>query len=382
VDDLPGVAGPEPADLDPGDGSSSGGSSPRQGESREATNQPRPTYRKVSVNPCSIRFSQSLVQSHFHDKRPTAKAVGEIRGRLTSTRWLGDFLDRKQVEPDVHLHPPFPYIRVLAGADSQRYLQKYGKEAHGGDSESLLYTIDNRRLFCLQQAAMRRWPKRCTVDVLVTDRLPYQRHAKKFDNHREGHCVQVGDGRAGSDIGMWCWFDEAVERERPNFCFPADCILTIAKVIPVFLLLRDRMKPFLGQAYMVQLILALTWVCGISWFRSSFGLEAIEGRVLQHHCLRIANGECFVLTPACPPRYQQQCPPRASQGKVPFRGTLPQLALTLFYFGLCSFLYPSMLPAQYKSRVQRWFFMVAALLIGYLYTACGSPPRWTEEMRP
>lgn len=90
------------------------------------------------VPPLSVRFSQHNVHPFFFRRGPVENVLPEIRtndknGHLT-------------------LCPPFPNIRVVR-------------------REGILYSLDNRRLYALQKAALERWPSQVGIWILVSEQL-------------------------------------------------------------------------------------------------------------------------------------------------------------------------------------------------------------------
>ncbi|CAK0893797.1 unnamed protein product, partial [Prorocentrum cordatum] len=97
---------------------------------------------------------------------------------------------------DVLLVAPFPTIEIirwtpkLRDEDGEKCLDEEGRTIMG---ESCWFTLDNRRLYCLQAAAAGAWPKRaaCVVDVLHD--LPLSKTCpKKFDTRDLGFSVRLG----------------------------------------------------------------------------------------------------------------------------------------------------------------------------------------------
>eukprot|EP00929_Paragymnodinium_shiwhaense_P086545 TRINITY_DN47049_c0_g2_i1.p1 TRINITY_DN47049_c0_g2~~TRINITY_DN47049_c0_g2_i1.p1 ORF type:complete len:420 (+),score=89.50 TRINITY_DN47049_c0_g2_i1:84-1343(+) len=106
----------------------------------------------------SIRFSQEQIHPFFHRRGPITDVLPEIGNKLseeetTSDNDGGDSDDENAPgAPTVQLLPPFDPIRCV--------LQPDGLHAD-------LITLDNRRLYALQMAAVERWPARCFVKVRV-----------------------------------------------------------------------------------------------------------------------------------------------------------------------------------------------------------------------
>mmetsp|Transcript_54654 Transcript_54654/g.125515 ORF Transcript_54654/g.125515 Transcript_54654/m.125515 type:complete len:322 (+) Transcript_54654:39-1004(+) len=156
------------------------------------------TYEQRLVNPLEIRFSQPVVRPSFSDKNAVQEAVDTTH------------LEDGSTEFDGVLRPPFPSIRIIAWRPRLRIAGRMYM------AEQQLYTLDNRRLYALQLAAMQHWPKRVGVMVGVAPRLPGQSHARKFRNPTAGVEVDVGHNFSSPDR-TWCWRNVAMDVERNGF---------------------------------------------------------------------------------------------------------------------------------------------------------------------
>lgn len=115
---------------------------------------------------------------------------------------------------------PFPAVEVirwrckLREADGSAKVDKEGLELYS--HEAHWFTFDNRRLYCLQNVAMKHWPERVVCEVLeVPTTLARTRELRKFDTRTFGSKVQIGR-RDTEDLPMWCWRLEAgLEEEAP-----------------------------------------------------------------------------------------------------------------------------------------------------------------------
>lgn len=98
------------------------------------------------ISPFSLRFKQDHVSSNLKDGTPLESAIGQIRcRRVTSTD-----------EYDVVLDTPFHDIKVA------RWFQ-----AEHGRADAHWFSLNSRRLYCLQKAAASLWPQRVAVSVEV-----------------------------------------------------------------------------------------------------------------------------------------------------------------------------------------------------------------------
>eukprot|EP00397_Hematodinium_sp_SG-2012_P054066 GEMP01064948.1.p1 GENE.GEMP01064948.1~~GEMP01064948.1.p1 ORF type:complete len:188 (+),score=30.03 GEMP01064948.1:35-598(+) len=130
------------------------------------------------INPLDIRFSQKSVHPCFENRGAIEDGVDQIRHRT--------------LENGVQLMPPFPMIRVL--------------EATPG------HYVDNRRLYCLQRAAVKLYPSACFTYCLITPALPRYRRKTEFRKFTAG---KLGDMKVTveSKHGVhcaWNWKDALV----------------------------------------------------------------------------------------------------------------------------------------------------------------------------
>lgn len=168
--------------------------------------EPRPEGEIEWMSPLDVLFSQNVVYPKFTDGRSVDDAVKLIR----AVPCEGD--------PDaVILKPPFPDIQAVRWCPKLRDGQgKPLSDGQGGYRMGAegLFTVDNRRLYALQRAAVAQWPKRCTIPVEVfTDRLEVMKHLKKFRTRTNGLSITIsewnGVGRDNikdfSAMRVWDW---------------------------------------------------------------------------------------------------------------------------------------------------------------------------------
>ncbi|CAE8615888.1 unnamed protein product [Polarella glacialis] len=116
------------------------------------------------------------------------------------------------------LRPPFPEIEVimwrikLRGTDGNPKLDAEGNELYG---EREWFTLDNRRLYCLQKAAVALHPKqvRCVV-IVVKQEEGNSREFRKFRTQDCGRSIRIGH-RDSRDLPRWSWRSEAGLPEEP-----------------------------------------------------------------------------------------------------------------------------------------------------------------------
>jgi len=156
-----------------------------------------PLYEEKLISPLALRFTQAHIRSTFRDGRDVAATIGQIEHRPGVQEY------------DVVLHAPFPHIEIIRCSPHQR---KHGSskksvqrddQQHKTCTEEHWFTFDNRRLYCLQKAAIALWPKRvaAVVEVLYADSGALRR---KYDSETYGLSVDI---RHSTDIyvGTWSW---------------------------------------------------------------------------------------------------------------------------------------------------------------------------------
>jgi len=140
-----------------------------------------PIFEEKLICPLAVRFSQDHVRPEFLDKRDIETATKAIKTKPGS----GDY--------DIVLVPPFPSIEVIRG------------HLKSGDADHWL-SLDNRRLYCLQRAAVTHWPLRVAV-VVEALRAPTEGMRKKLNSSVDGLSVGIGHSPA-TLIGRWDWHQE------------------------------------------------------------------------------------------------------------------------------------------------------------------------------
>lgn len=143
-----------------------------------------PLYEEKLICPFAVRFSQERIKEVFQDGREVADALGQIEARSAS----GEY--------DLVLQAPFPAIEIL------RWCPRHSVATDGEH----WFTLDNRRLYCLQKAAAAHWPKRvaAVVQVLYNDAGCMWR---KYDSTTCGRSVSIGRCLEAI-VAKWDWSAE------------------------------------------------------------------------------------------------------------------------------------------------------------------------------
>jgi hypothetical protein len=173
--------------------------------------------RRRLLSPFEIFFSQSHIRPEFQDGRPVSDSVAEVGHELLGPLQQLDIRDLQmfgaptETEDWWLLVPPFPDIEViqwrckLREEDGSVSLDAAGNELYG---EKEWYTLDNRRLYCLQKAATARYPAQVRVMVVVIQQDEGScREFRKFRTPDRGRSVGVGHRDAG-DNPRWNWRHE------------------------------------------------------------------------------------------------------------------------------------------------------------------------------
>lgn len=242
------------------------------GEEGEA--KPRNTLDSISWNetyvcPFEIRFTQEKVHPFFHRRGPIANVLPKIRPVLRKSDQPGE-------EAEIELVPPFPPIHCLQNSDE-------------------FWTLDNRRLYALQQVAIEHWPQRCRVKILCRERLPRQRFRsqyRKFNTTSGGRSIVVSARYQKFD--HWSWFDRGVEFEWWTFNQRLGWLLSLFEILPVVgaLLFRTGLTGFSSRIPLVAGFI-LAFACDLLRQR----VPTMEKRLCELHVQAIMDGE---VRPLCP----------------------------------------------------------------------------------
>mmetsp|Transcript_48492 Transcript_48492/g.90891 ORF Transcript_48492/g.90891 Transcript_48492/m.90891 type:complete len:298 (-) Transcript_48492:79-972(-) len=164
----------------------------------------------TQMDPLELRFSQRKMRNVFADGKLIADSVEQVRP-----------IRRTAEETSVYgaswrLEAPFPPIEVL------RFRCKLRDETTGRplldpvtkkemfEQEESWFTLDNRRLYCLQRVAISLLPERCTVDTIAEIRKERRlREIRKFRTLDNGKSINVGSVVDGVPFETWSWTEEA-----------------------------------------------------------------------------------------------------------------------------------------------------------------------------
>lgn len=174
------------------------------------------------LSPFQVRFSQTHIRPLFQDGQSVNDAVPLVTSELYEP--LPE--EENEVEPgatDVFgaptgsdnwwlLQHPFPEIEViqwrckLRKDDGTIKVDEAGMELYG-DLE--WHTLDNRRLYCLQRAAVKFHPKevRIVVCIVRQEDAAVTREFRKFRTLDCGRTVGIGH-RDEAEIPRWSWRKE------------------------------------------------------------------------------------------------------------------------------------------------------------------------------
>jgi len=162
-----------------------------------------PVYEEKFISPLAVRFTQEHIRNTFRDRRSVPAAVEEIKAGPGH----GDY--------DVVLSFPFPAIEVMRSPAAKQHnsvlsdlSQIIGEKGEG----SHWFTLDNRRLYCLQRAAVKLWPLRVAakVDVLYADNGSGR---KKYDSISYGCSVTISSSIKDSNCSRWDWRYEVMPQQ-------------------------------------------------------------------------------------------------------------------------------------------------------------------------
>lgn len=159
------------------------------------------------VSPLDLAFSQNVIYLRFTDGKSVDDAVWQIRHRKATD----------DENCDIVLQPPFPMIEILKwrpklrDGDGKPLLDSQGGNKFGTERS---FSLDNRRLYALQRAAIAHYPKKCHVAVLeITSHAKIIRHMRKFRTRTNGLSITItewsGVGRDNARnfnaMRVWDW---------------------------------------------------------------------------------------------------------------------------------------------------------------------------------
>jgi hypothetical protein len=147
------------------------------------------------LNPLNVRFSQPRIAQHFCDGHLLEKTAAELYlvplqdGPVAASTGVGHH-DRPPY--DAVLMQPFPAISVVSRMSDI-------EEGESSSAARVWYALDNRRLWCLQQASAKAWPRRCCAVVRCVEEAAMEEPMAEA----EGKRVELGDPSGG--VCMWWW---------------------------------------------------------------------------------------------------------------------------------------------------------------------------------
>jgi len=175
------------------------------------------------ISPLELRFSQHSLHPFFFKRGPVEDVLPEIRATAVSSNADCTTAGGR---PSLTLVAPFPSIQVV--------------RHHGA-----LVSLDNRRLYALQLAALERWPSSTPTWVLVSEKLSKQNRKaewRKLTTESGGFSVRVetlasrqaGNAGGEGDAKIFCWASCAIEKEADHFLRPLHLCCIAGKVLALF----------------------------------------------------------------------------------------------------------------------------------------------------
>lgn len=183
-----------------------------ESSSDEEADKKGPTTRVPALD---VRFSQKKMRNVFADGKLVENSIDSIRAVR---------LDPDEAEiygATWRLETPFPPIEImrfmpkLRDENTGRPLldPKTGREMF--EDEESWFTLDNRRLCCLQKAAVKLLPDRCLVDAIAECRKERRmREIRKFRTMDNGQSIMVGSVVDGVPFERWHWREAAANPDR------------------------------------------------------------------------------------------------------------------------------------------------------------------------
>jgi len=238
-------------------------------------------WEELFACPLTVRFTQEKIHPFFYRRGPIINVVPKIRIvphlRCGDSEPLGVSPAEVARGTVLELVPPFGPIHCL----------RKGK---------YLWSLDNRRLYALQVAAVEYWPQQCCVKLLSSDRLPrkkFKSQYRKFKTQSEGEVVHICARYQQFDT--WSWFEKAVETEWYTLSNQLGILLSAFETLPVIgaLLFRTGLTGLKSRA---PLIVAFLLTFTIDFIRQK--VPACEKRVSELHVRAIMEGDIKYL-PSC-----------------------------------------------------------------------------------
>jgi len=235
-------------------------------------------WEELFACPLAVRFTQDNIHPFFYRRGPIEKVLPQIRIVPHSHSGDSEPLGVSPAEAArgmvLELVPPFGPIHCL---------QK-GKH---------LWSLDNRRLWALQAAAMRYWPQQCCVRLNTSDRLPrkkFKTQYRKFKTQSEGQIVHIK--ARFQHFTTWSWFEHAVEIEGCGLNHQFGVVLSAFETLPVIGVLLFR-TGLTGLTSRVPLIIALILSLGLDFIRQK--VPVFEKKIAELHVKAIMDGDIKFL---------------------------------------------------------------------------------------
>jgi len=162
-----------------------------------------PIYEEKLISPLAIRFTQDYIRTSFRDGHQVETTMEEIKAEPGTGQY------------DLVLRVPFPHIEIIRWR-----IPRYGvgrtrgqsSKDGGAEAREHWFTLDNRRLYCLQRAAVALWPKRvaAVVEILYADPGTVW---KKYDSATHGWSVNLGPSATEMTTDRWDWREHLLPLE-------------------------------------------------------------------------------------------------------------------------------------------------------------------------
>eukprot|EP00930_Biecheleria_cincta_P018877 TRINITY_DN14566_c0_g1_i1.p1 TRINITY_DN14566_c0_g1~~TRINITY_DN14566_c0_g1_i1.p1 ORF type:complete len:389 (-),score=89.85 TRINITY_DN14566_c0_g1_i1:299-1465(-) len=143
-----------------------------------------PVYEEKLICPLAVRFTQEHIRPKFKDGHMLEETINQIKTEPGKDGY------------DVVLKAPFPSIEIIRWSQ----FDTEATEAHANH----WFTLDNRRLYCLQRVAASLWPKKCVAHVEV---LYATCHGikRKDTSGTVGRDVAIRHSDKDTEAGHWDW---------------------------------------------------------------------------------------------------------------------------------------------------------------------------------
>jgi len=169
-----------------------------------------PRSAKRLLAPLDIRFSQMKMRHLFSDGRRVAGTVDQI------TKVRIPEAERANHGAQWKLQVPFPTIEIIRWRAKLRDEDTFRPKVDSATGEEMLdsrahwFTLDNRRLYTLQEAALTVWPERAVVEVAEVKTGPQANvgELRKFRTLDRGRSIKIGSSSDKVPFVRWSWGDK------------------------------------------------------------------------------------------------------------------------------------------------------------------------------